>query len=89
MMKIFHTPHHVLHSPKAELHRGEMVSPHEAPHRMDLLMAGIMRADFGDFSHPDSFDISHITAVHSPDYVNFLQTAWERWNAAGYAGRLS
>ena len=85
-MKIFHTTRHLFHAPKAELHRGEMVTPHESPHRMTLLMAGINRLDFGDFPIPKSFDISHMTAVHSPDYVDFLETAWERWNAAGYAG---
>ena len=45
-MKIYHTPDHVLHAPKAELHRGQMVSPHEAPHRMELLTSGLERAGF-------------------------------------------
>jgi len=85
-MKIFHTSHHVLHSPKAELHRGEMVPPHEAPHRMDLLMAGLKRAGFDEIHAPERHERSHITAVHTPDYVAFLQTAWSRWKDAGYAG---
>ena len=87
-MKIFYTPDHLLHTPKAELHRGEMIPPHEGPHRMDLLIAGLERSGFkqGDFLKPDDFDVSAITAVHSPDYIDFLQTAWDRWKAAGYAG---
>ena len=27
-----------------------------------------------------------MTSVHTPDYVEFLQTAWQRWQAAGYSG---
>ena len=55
---------------------------------MDLLIAGLERSGFkqGDFLKPDNFDVSAITTVHSPDYIDFLQTAWERWKAAGYAG---
>ena len=85
-MKIFHTPKHVLHHPKAELHRGEMVPPHEAPHRMELLTAGLKRAGFHQFLDPTHHDLSAITAVHRPDYVHFLKTAWARWQDAGYGG---
>ena len=85
-MKIFHTPKHVLHHPKTELHRGEMVPPHEAPHRMELLTAGLNRAGFHEFLSPTHQDFSAITAVHSTDYIHFLKTAWARWKAAGYGG---
>jgi len=72
-MKIFHTPKHVLHHAKAELHRGEMVPPHEAPHRMELLTAGLNRAGFREFLSPTHQDFSAITAVHSQDYIHFLK----------------
>ena len=85
-MKIFHTSKHVLHHPKAELHRGEMIPPHEAPRRMELLTAGLNRAGFHEFLSPAPHDPSDIAAVHSEDYIHFLKTAWNRWQAAGYGG---
>ncbi len=87
-MKVFHTDAHVLHAPKAELHRGQMVSPHESPRRMEQLIAGMERAGFSrdSFLGPSAHDLSAITAVHTPDYIEFLQTAWRRWQDAGYSG---
>ena len=85
-MKIFHTSKHVLHHPKAELHRGEMVPPHEAPHRMKLLTDGLNRAGFQEFLKPSPHDLSAITAVHSEAYIHFLKSAWQRWQDAGYGG---
>lgn len=85
-MKIFYADDHIFHAPKQELHRGAMVTPHEGVHRMDLLMAGMKRAGFTDFNAPDVHDVSRILAVHTPDYVEFLQSAYARWTQAGYAG---
>lgn len=87
-MKVFHTSHHIQHAPKAELHRGQMVSPHECPQRMEQLIAGMERAGFSrdSFLEPSEHKLSAITAVHTADYLDFLQTAWQRWQAAGYAG---
>ena len=85
-MKIFYTDDHSLHAPSQELHRGEMVTPHEGPHRMDLLMSGLQRAGLRDYSPPSLQDISRLTGVHTPAYIDFLQTAYGRWKAAGYAG---
>ena len=87
-MKIFHTPDHLLHAPQAELHRGQMVSPHENPSRMELLIAGLERANImrESFLTPGEFGLAPILAVHRRDYIEFLKTAWSRWKAAGYAG---
>ncbi|CAM3772421.1 histone deacetylase family protein [Litorimonas haliclonae] len=85
-MKIYYTDDHLAHHPKAEVHRGKMVTPHEGPHRMDLLMAGMKRAGFTDFTEPPAFDITCLDGVHTPDYIHFVQTAWARWKDAGYAG---
>ena len=85
-MKIFYSPDHIYHAPKAELHRGAMVSPHEGPHRMEMLMAGMKKQGFTDFQTAPSCDLNDITAIHSAEYIDFLQTAWARWSAAGYSG---
>ena len=85
-MKIFYSDSHVLHHPKAELHRGQMIDPHEGPHRMDLLLLGMARAGFKDFLSAPVFDETSLQGVHTSDYIEFIKTAWERWDAAGYAG---
>jgi len=85
-MKIFYTDDHKRHAPKQELHRGQMISPHEGVHRMELLMSGMKRAGFADFHAPTIHDSSRLLGVHSPAYIEFLQTAYARWKAAGYAG---
>lgn len=85
-MKIFYTDAHIKHSPKAELHRGQMIDPHEGPHRMDILLKGMRRAGFGDFLSAGPLDETRLLRVHTPAYIDFLKTAWARWDAAGYAG---
>jgi len=85
-MKIFYTDAHLDHHPKAELHRGEMIDPHEGPHRMDKLLSGMRRAGFNDYLSPMPLDETRLLGVHTPAYIDFVKTAWGRWNAAGYAG---
>lgn len=68
-----------------------MITPHEGPHRMELLLQGMKRAGFDRFHSPDrsghdASNIDPILAVHSLAYVEFLQTAYARWTQAGYAG---
>ncbi|MEP1229532.1 MAG: histone deacetylase family protein [Litorimonas sp.] len=85
-MRIYYTDKHLSHNPVKELHRGEMIAPHEAPHRMAMLLDGLSKHGFANHLSAPRHDTSRITAVHSEDYVEFLQTAWTRWKTAGYAG---
>ena len=85
-MKIFYTDAHIKHSPKAELHRGQMIDPHEGPHRMDLLLRGMKGAGFDELLAAGPLDEKRLLGVHTPAYIQFLKTAWARWDAAGYAG---
>jgi len=85
-MKIFYTDAHLQHHPKAELHRGQMIDPHEGPHRMDKLLSGMQRAGLTDYLTPPSIDEVRLLGVHTPAYIDFVKTAWARWDAAGYEG---
>jgi len=85
-MKIFYTQAHLKHHPQAELHRGQMIDPHEGPHRMDFLLAGMQRAGFENFLSAAPLDEDRLLGIHTPAYIDFIKTAWTRWNAAGYAG---
>ena len=85
-MKIFYTDAHLQHHPKAELHRGQMIDPHEGPHRMDKLLSGMQRAGLTDYLTPPSIDEVRLLGVHTPAYIDFVKTAWARWDAAGFEG---
>ena len=85
-MDIFFSTDHVLHNPEKELHRGDMIAPHEGPYRMDLLVQGLNQAGFKTLLEPGQPDLSALSVVHSEAYLQFLQTAWDRWQAAGYGG---
>ena len=74
-MRIFYTDAHIKHSPKAELHRGEMIDPHEGPHRMDILLKGMRRAGFGDFLSAGPLDETRLLRVHTPAYICLLYTS--------------
>lgn len=85
-MITIHTEKHRLRAPKTELHGGEFVTPFECPERIEHILARIEARGLGEVVAPDSFGLDPVLAVHDPDYVAFLGTCWEEWQAAGYAG---
>ncbi len=66
-----------------ELHNGEMVDGFERPERADLIAEALRSAGY-DFTEPDPVDRELVGRVHTPAYVEFLETAWDRWTAAGH-----
>jgi acetoin utilization deacetylase AcuC-like enzyme len=87
-MPVFHNGAHRLHSPKGELHGGELVRPFERPERVDFVLEALALAGF-DALHDDSpMDEASVRAIHDADYLAFLHGAWDEWRAAGYAGDI-
>lgn len=80
-MKAFFDPRQLDHAPQRELHRGEWIAYSEKPARAEQIAAAI-----GATSLPADFGMAPIAAVHSPDYLGFLTSAWEGWQAAGREG---
>ena len=72
-----------LHFPKYEVLDGELVTPFESPQRMDMVLNAIRASQLGTVVEPEAFPDQVITAVHSLDYVQYLQTAWAEWSALG------
>lgn len=87
-MKIIYSPDHIFHNPATELHRGEVITPNEGPYRIDLIQKGLKAAGFRDFVEPGTHDMSLLSTLHSPEYLEFLETAWQRWQEAGYGGNV-
>jgi len=70
---------------RSELHDGALVTPFECPERMDLVLAALSKAAF-EVRSPSDYGLAPVLAVHDADYVAFLESCWQAWQAAGHAG---
>lgn len=76
-MRVFasdvHRSHHCL-----ELDDGALVRSYEGPDRADLISDALGAAGH-ELVEPETLERSSLERVHTPEYVDFLQTAWNRW----------
>jgi acetoin utilization deacetylase AcuC-like enzyme len=84
MISIF-SADHALHDPPYELLDGALVPIYESPARAALIHAAIEQAALGPILPPRTFGLAPIRAIHSDDYLGYLETIYERWVAAGGA----
>ncbi|TVQ29096.1 MAG: histone deacetylase family protein [Geminicoccaceae bacterium] len=85
-MRTAFSPHHVERNPKTELSGGQLVTPFESPRRAELIKAAIETARLGPVLKAQAFDLEPVLRVHDAGFVAFLETVWQRWQAAGMAG---
>lgn len=79
---------HKLRAAKTELYNGELVSPFECPARVEYVLQRITEVGLGDVVPPRAFGIESIYSLHSTEYVEFLQNAWEEWLSTGANGEI-
>jgi acetoin utilization deacetylase AcuC-like enzyme len=82
MKTVFHLTQ-LQHNPAKEFLDGEWVDYLESVRRPQMILAAIERMRLGEVIAPDDFGLAPIQAVHKPDYLDFLQTAYARWIAEG------
>ena len=80
-MITFYNPHHALHQGQFEMFRGALVPCHEVPARADHVLAELQRRQLGEVRNPQRFAAAALESVHSPRYLQFLETAWSQWVA--------
>ena len=80
-MHTFYNPDHAAHSGKLEMFRGRMVPCHEVPARQDHVLAQLRAQKLGPLQTPPHFEDTHMLAIHSARYLQFLQSAWAQWVA--------
>lgn len=77
---------HRLHAPAAELSGGKLVPPFENPTRMERVLEQVRGSNLGEVIHPQEFERERILKVHSPDFTEFLESAWSEWKKTGSEG---
>ncbi len=68
------------HSPQRELHNGNWADHAEVPARAQAI------ASLLTCHQPRDFGMEPLEAVHSRDYLQFLQDAWAQWQDTGREG---
>jgi acetoin utilization deacetylase AcuC-like enzyme len=77
-MKTFFADEQRRHDPKAFLSSGAPQPNPEKPERVERLLAGAKAAGCA-IERPRDYGLGPIAAVHTPEYLEFLQYIFERW----------
>lgn len=80
-MEIVFSEKHVLHAGRVELCDGALVPCFEKPERAQLVLDQIRSTGLGEIISPETYGLGPLRRVHSPDYLEFLETAWADWQA--------
>jgi acetoin utilization deacetylase AcuC-like enzyme len=77
-MKAYFADEQRRHDPKSFLSSGAPKPNPEVPERVERLLAGAKAAGC-TIERPKSYGLGPIAAVHTPEYIEFLQHIYERW----------
>ena len=78
-MRAFYHPDQALHHPQQYMRFGRMVPVKDVPARIEKLLGALALHGIVP-ERPPSHDAAPALAVHTPDYLAFLETAWDRWS---------
>lgn len=85
-MKTIFSPLHAGHAGQMELIAGAIVPGFELPSRAEYIRARVETVQLGPILEPEAHDLSAAKRVHRSDYVDFLPTVWNLWQASGRGG---
>ena len=71
------------HDPKQEICDGELKPAVEIPERARIVLRTIEERGLGEVMEPEDFGLRPLQRVHDPEYLNFMESFWSRWTAAG------
>lgn len=82
-MKVYYSDTHRQHEPPFEVFDGGLRVPYlESPDRMDRILEALHETRWAEIAEPRDFGLDPIHAVHDKDYVDFLASAWNEWQAS-------
>jgi acetoin utilization deacetylase AcuC-like enzyme len=73
---------HAHHAPKAFMTRGQIGQCPEVPERAEAFLRAV-QARGDEVEAPDDYGLAPISAIHSADYLAYLESAWREWQAIG------
>lgn len=82
-MKIIYSENTKLHNPTKEFISHSLIDYAESPERMRTIIENLEKLKDADILPPEEFSIDDILKVHSKQYIDYLETAYENWVAAG------
>ena len=85
MITVF-SEEHLKRNAQTELYGGRLVRPHECPERAQRVLERVRAVGLGEVTAPARFGLAPILRVHDEKFVEFLQSAWSDWLAAGNLG---
>lgn len=84
-MRCFYASETQQHNPQFRLTHGSLMKNAEQPRRAELLLAGLDELGWSPQSPPAAAHSDYAT-VHTTEFLTFLETAWEAWQALPDAG---
>ena len=87
-MKIAFSEDHRNHFPQGELNGGQFVTPFERPSRMEYVLRELKSRKMNDFVAPTKLDMRAVGKIHDKGLIDFLETCWDKWVAAGCHGEI-
>jgi acetoin utilization deacetylase AcuC-like enzyme len=85
MITVF-SEEHLKRNAKTELYGGRLVAPHECPERAQIVLERVRAMGLGEVLPPARFGLGPVLKVHDERFVEFLESAWRDWVAAGNLG---
>lgn len=83
MMKTIYSENTKLHNPTKEFISHNLIEYAESPDRMSIILEALKWIKDIEIVAPNEFSLEEILKVHSPQYIAYLQTAYENWVSAG------
>ncbi len=78
-MRIFFSPQQLGHRPVQFTIAGRLVPHLEVPERGERMVQALVGASYVVETPRDDLGLDAIARVHTPGYLEFLRSAWERW----------
>lgn len=85
-MKTIFSEKHKLRNSKTELYGGQLVKPFERPSRAEFIINRIVERNLGPVHEPTDYGMEPIYKIHDKGYIEFMQEAWELWQAENFEG---
>ncbi|MGI9425255.1 MAG: histone deacetylase family protein, partial [Hyphomicrobiaceae bacterium] len=84
-MKLFFSNRQLQHAPQQFMSAGRIVAPFEIPERAERMARGLSALGL-ELVDPDDFGLAPILEVHADHYVDFLRSAYDRYQELPNAG---